>query len=331
MSLPRAGALLIGFGGAVAVGLIGWIGAGAIGADVMRAGWAIPGCVAIHLLALRLCAAAWRRASGDRGLRPGSWFRIRWIREAVNAMLPVAQLGGAVVGVRLLAQRGVATRVAAAGTLLDVTLETLAQLPFTLAGLLVLALFGEGSAWSPWLAAMLGLAVGVGGALAVAWRAGLLRLVALLAGRMGGLVSARAAGALDGMHAVLRHRQRDRAGLLTAAALHLLAWTVGAAETWLALWAMGYPTGPLAALAVESLGATARSLGFAVPAAIGVQEGGLMLAGDVAGLPPDAALALAMVKRARELLVGLPGLVLWQWAEGRRLLRRPAPVPGLRG
>jgi uncharacterized membrane protein YbhN (UPF0104 family) len=140
-----------------------------------------------------------------------------------------------------------------------------------------------------------------------------------------------AASALDGLHAALRRRQRDRAGLTAAAALHLLAWTVGAAETWLALWAMGYTTGPLAALAVESLGAAARSIGFAVPGAIGVQEGGLMLAGDVAGLPPDAALALAMVKRARELLVGLPGLLLWQWAEGRRLLRRPAAVPGLRG
>jgi putative membrane protein len=331
MSFPRAGVLLIGFGGTVAVVLIGWIGAGAVGADIMRAGWAIPGCVAIHLLALRLCAAAWRRASGDRGLRGGTWFLIRWIREAVNALLPVAQLGGPVVGVRLLAQRGLATRAAAAGTLLDMTLEALAQLPFTLAGLLVLAIFGEGSAWPPWLAAMLGLAVGGGGALVVAWRAGLPRLVALLAGRVGGLVSARAAGALDGLHVALRRRQRDKAGLVAAAALHLLAWTVGAAETWLALWAMGYPTGPLAALAVESLGAAARSIGFAIPGAIGVQEGGLMLAGDVAGLPPDAALALAMVKRARELLVGLPGLLLWQWAEGRRLLRRPAAAPGLRG
>jgi uncharacterized membrane protein YbhN (UPF0104 family) len=175
MSSPRAGVLLIGFGGTVAVVLVGWIGVGTIGADLLRAGWAIPGCVAIHLLALRLCAGAWRRASGDRGLRPGTWFLIRWIREAVNALLPVAQLGGPVVGVRLLAQRGLAGRAAVAGTLLDMTLEALAQLPFTLAGLLVLAIFGEGSAWSPWLAAMLGLAVGGAGALVMAWRAGLPR------------------------------------------------------------------------------------------------------------------------------------------------------------
>ena len=40
------------------------------------------------------------------------------------------------------------------------------------------------------------------------------------------------------------------------------------------------------------------------------------------GIPADAAVALSMVKRARELLVGVPGLVMWQWAEGARLLRR---------
>jgi len=31
-----------------------------------------------------------------------------------------------------------------------------------------------------------------------------------------------------------------------------------------------------------------------------------------------------MVKRARELLVGLPGLLAWQWTEGTRLIRRPS-------
>jgi hypothetical protein len=35
-----------------------------------------------------------------------------------------------------------------------------------------------------------------------------------------------------------------------------------------------------------------------------------------------------MVKRARELSVGLPGLVAWQWTEGKRLLRRPRALRG---
>ena len=36
MSFPRAGVLLIGVGGTVAVVLVGWIGAGTIGADLLR-------------------------------------------------------------------------------------------------------------------------------------------------------------------------------------------------------------------------------------------------------------------------------------------------------
>jgi hypothetical protein len=40
------------------------------------------------------------------------------------------------------------------------------------------------------------------------------------------------------------------------------------------------------------------------------------------GIAPDTGIALSMVKRARELAVGLSGLVVWQWAEGKRLLGR---------
>jgi hypothetical protein len=40
-----------------------------------------------------------------------------------------------------------------------------------------------------------------------------------------------------------------------------------------------------------------------------VQEGGYLLLAPLAGLPPDAALALSLAKRARELLLGAPGLL----------------------
>jgi hypothetical protein len=41
----------------------------------------------------------------------------------------------------------------------------------------------------------------------------------------------------------------------------------------------------------------------------------------VAGLSPDNALALGLVKRAREFAVGLPGLAAWAVAERRAALR----------
>jgi uncharacterized membrane protein YbhN (UPF0104 family) len=156
----------------------------------------------------------------------------------------------------------------------------------------------------------------------------MLRLVEAVARRMGTVFPALPADAAHGLHAELIRLETDHAGLLRSTALHLLAWLLGVGETWLVLAAMGHPVGAGGAFVVESLGMAARSAGFLVPGALGVQEGGFVLVGSLIGLPPDAAIALSMVKRARELLVGVPGLLAWQWLEGARLLARAKPVPG---
>jgi hypothetical protein len=52
-----------------------------------------------------------------------------------------------------------------------------------------------------------------------------------------------------------------------------------------------------------------------VPAAAGVREGGYVVLGGFFGLGPDVALALSLLKRGRELILGTLGLVLWQAAE----------------
>jgi hypothetical protein len=36
------------------------------------------------------------------------------------------------------------------------------------------------------------------------------------------------------------------------------------------------------------------------------------------------ALSISLSKRVRELALGVPGLILWQWIEGRRLIGRKA-------
>ena len=71
-------------------------------------------------------------------------------------------------------------------------------------------------------------------------------------------------------------------------------------------------SGAAQALVVETLGMAARSAGFAVPGALVVQEAGFMLAAGAAGLPPSLGLGLSLVKRIREIVVGLGGLALWR-------------------
>lgn len=317
----RLGFFVMALGVGAVVALIAWYGAQDIEQRVLSAVWVLPPVILLHAVQLHLSGIAWQSVIGVRVPRRRAFLLVRWIRESVNSVLPVAQLGGNIVGVRLLMHRGVSGAQAGAGTTIDLTVEAITQGLFTLLGLAALATI-EDRPWAPWLRFVVSGVLALGLAFLLAQRAGLLRLVEAAAERLGRLFPSLPDGALRGLHDELLRLQRDRAALLRATALHMSAWLLGVLETWLALAAMGNATGLLEALVVESVGMAARSAGFAVPGALGVQEAGFILAGELCGVPADATVALSMIKRLRELIVGVPGVMVWQWLEGRRLLRR---------
>jgi hypothetical protein len=72
---------------------------------------------------------------------------------------------------------------------------------------------------------------------------------------------------------------------------------------------------------VESIQQAVRAASFLVPGGIGVQEESYLMLGSAIGLPSDASLALALIRRVRELSFGIPGLIAWQFTEGHRLFR----------
>jgi len=75
------------------------------------------------------------------------------------------------------------------------------------------------------------------------------------------------------------------------------------------------------------MGQAIRDTAFAIPGALGVQEGGYLLLAPLAGLHPDTALALSLAKRAREILLGVPGLLHLQASE-TFWRRRPSASAG---
>ncbi len=125
------------------------------------AGWfGIAAVIAFHLVQMLFSAAAWRSVAGPRRRGPSlrGFCVLRWIREGVNNLLPVAQIGGEFVAARLLHRRGVPLAPAIAGTVADLTMEMVTQIAFTLLGLALL-LHGVGGgrhgqqrdpASSPW-------------------------------------------------------------------------------------------------------------------------------------------------------------------------------------
>ena len=106
--------------------------------------------------------------------------------------------------------------------------------------------------------------------------------------------------------------------------IHLVCWIAATTEAWLALRFAGAQLEFGAVLVIEGLLYAVRSAAFAVPNAVGVQEGAYILLGGSFGLTPEMALALSLLKRARDLALGLPVLAACQFFEGRRLWRRAA-------
>jgi uncharacterized membrane protein YbhN (UPF0104 family) len=106
--------------------------------------------------------------------------------------------------------------------------------------------------------------------------------------------------------------------------LHLACWIASTLEAWVALRLAGASLSFATVLVIESLLYAARSIAFAVPNAVGVQEGAYILLGASFGLTPETALALSLLKRARDLTIGVPALVVWQLLESGRLWHRNA-------
>ena len=110
-----------------------------------------------------------------------------------------------------------------------------------------------------------------------------------------------------------------RAAVLECAFWLMATWMAMAVETWIALWALGLTASYTHAYVLESVAQGVRSVFFLVPAALGFQEGGYVVVGRLLGIRATDALALSLIHRSRELVYGIPGLLAWQWMEGRRL------------
>jgi uncharacterized membrane protein YbhN (UPF0104 family) len=98
---------------------------------------------------------------------------------------------------------------------------------------------------------------------------------------------------------------------------HTTSWVLGAVEIFGVLWLLGHPITLADALVVEALAQALRNVGFLLPGALAVQEGAIIGAAALVGVPASAALAVALVRRSREVVFSLPGLLAWQRAESR--------------
>jgi len=293
---------------------------------MLALGWRLAPIALFHLAPLSLDALAWGRLfppwSRPRFL---TLLRLRWIRESINSLLPVAGVGGDVAGARLVHKAGAPGAEAAASIVVDITIGAAAQLLFVLSGVLaLLTRSNDGAASDVARAALIGVglfAAGIAGFVLVQHNS-MFSVFARLASR----VAPREwmtefeghASAVDGAVTAIYRR---RLAFLSAIALRFAGCFAGAGEVWLIMAFLKRPLSLTDAFIIESLSSGVRAAAFMVPGALGAQEGGIVVFAALFGVPADMALAVALAKRVRELALGVPGLIAWQWIEGRHLLR----------
>lgn len=307
---------------AVIAALVIYFGAGAVTCSLLALG--IVGFAAICLIHLGLIAVmgvAWRALLPATNPWAAIWARL--VRNSASEVLPLSQVGGYVLGARALTVAGVSGSDAAASTIVDVSLEFFAQLAYIAIALFwLLHLDPHAQATRP-VAIGLVVAIGLACGFLIAQRRGF-RLLDSFGDALGhGLAQQVAVGAGTLHNAIARIYARQP-GLWVSFALHLVSWIAAAGEIWLALKLMGRPRGFGVVLVIESLLYAVRSIAFAVPNAFGVQEGAYIVLGASFGLMPDFALALSLLKRARDFAIGVPALAIYQLIESGRLWRLAA-------
>ena len=275
----------------------------------------------LHALPLGLDVLGWRtllRAAGVAATlaSPRRLFVIAAVREAVNRLLPVANVGGEIVGIRMLCRDGAGAPGVAASVVAEVLLTLISQLLFAAAGvLLLLRLTGRVAASANLLVGLLLALAGIAALYLLIHRGSIferiLRTVEAMLDLPAQLRGLR--GQAIALDAALRGLLGHSAALLMALGWQLAGFVTGAIETWLALRLLQHPVGFGSAWVLESLTQAIRHFIFVVPAGLGVQEAGLVGFGYLLGLGSDASIALSLAKRMREILFGVPALVYWQW------------------
>src|SRR5690625_3572381 len=250
---------------ALAAVLIVYQGADAIGQALLNVGWGFCLIAAFHLLPMSCSALGWRAELRRQWRAP---FRIflwaRWVREHVAHLLPVAQGGGEVVGARMLTFRGLSAGKAGGSVVMDITLEAMTQVVFTLVGLGLLVELGGGAAVAPWVG--LGAVAGTLLVAAFFWaqRHGIFWWLERYLRHLSRRSKWFSLGRIGRLHSTIQALYADHRGIMAGAVYHLACWVLGTGEVWLAAWFMGYPLSWEEAMMLESLTEAIRSAAFAI-------------------------------------------------------------------
>ncbi len=318
---PKIGVAVALLAGVVAAVYLVWsIGFDAVFAAVARAGFGGLALLCLYALAVFVSLAfAWYFLLPQPQRRPvADLYIARLVRDSIAEISPFSPVGGMVAAARVMILKGMKPVYAAASVAADTTTEAIAQMVFLAFGLgLGFTQFRHLAGSGPLTEAMAAvLLLAVPG---IALLIFLQKKGAIFAERVADRFFPQARQGVS-FHAAIEDLYESRSRLAASSALHLLAWVGAGGGTYIAFRLVGGHIGLLNAIALEALLSTLRSIAAPVPAAIGVQEWGYAMLAPLFGLPAEMGVAVSLLKRAREIVLGVPALLYWQGMEGRKAL-----------
>jgi putative membrane protein len=327
--MKRLSYVLALLGVLIALLLVSYFGLGNIVTAISRIGWPEFGLIiGWQFVLFVILGLAWDLITPAKTMRR-PWVLIwgRMVRDASTNCLPFSQVGGFVFGARAVTLHGVEWPTATASTVVDVTAEFLAQIAFAGIGLGMLLARAPGSGLAVPVEVGIGLAVVA--CFGLVWiQKGAAPIFARLGRRIAGNWFTDAEERMQVLQAELGLIYGHAGKLALGFMMHLMGWIGTGLAGWIAYHALGADIDFDDALAIEALLSAAAALAFLVPVNAGIQEAGYAGLGAIFGVPPEISLAVSLVRRARDIVVGVPILLTWQYMEMRRL-RIGRERPGL--
>ncbi len=283
-------------------------------------GWGMAAVLFVYFLAFLADTFSWQLLVKPVRLE-WRWlyalWKVRMVGAAVNRLTPLIGLGGeAVKAVLLKKVHGVDFTEGIASLIVAKTTNLIALMVFLAGGLIVtfsLERMPQGYETVIY-AGFAVLAIGIATVFAIQ-RAG-------LSSALGGWLSRcrygrRLAGLVHHIERLderlIESYSRDRARFGLAFLLTLANWMLGVVELYLIFWFFGNPVSMAEAWAIEAIFELVRAGAFFIPAGIGAQEAALVLIVAPITGQPSLGLAVALVRRAREVVWIIWGGAIGWW------------------
>ena len=319
----KAASLVAALAGlAIATAIIAWFGASTVLHAVLSAGWRGFALFTLCQVALFLIlGAAWQALAPEIPYK--NLVASRAVRDAASNCLPFSHLGGLALGVRAAILQNVPWARAAATSTADVTAEFFAQIAYAIGALAWLFWRVPASPLARPIALALVPAVVVI-ALFVLAQNGAGKLFAALGKRIAGDVGTSIDEGAASIDTEFTRVYAAQSRLALSAAIHLLGWLGSGIATFVGFRALGAAISLPDAIAVEGLVDAAMIFAFLIPGQLGAQEAAFVAMGAAFGVPAPISLGLSLLRRGRDVAIGVPVLLIWQGAEAARLRREPA-------